>query len=301
MHPMPQTHPSPSKFAPTRTSHTASSSNPTQRNPNPNPNPKSNHTPKTSRRSKGVKEITLYAPAQKPKYINRRAGLPPDPIGTLHIRSLVPETTEDDLKVVFEPYGVIEAIQIERRLDGQCNGHAYVAYTTFEESSAAFLAHERNAFDLYGHKLNVEHKDDKDLTPLGRTTLKFHHHEDANKIKATSDHTPYMLNSRPMHIAYLTDVLMLKDIRPWSHIDVQRHLKKDMIVKIKSIVVFKSPLLQYVTLVRFRSPAMAHRALKVLREKLDPPALVAYSNLLSQPGVGEGWVGAEKLLGRYLG
>ena len=73
----------------------------------------------------------------------------------IYIGNLSPETTEDDLRQAFEPFGEIVNVNIVRdRATGQSRGFGFVAMPS--ESQAKTAITEMNGKDLQGNTISVE-------------------------------------------------------------------------------------------------------------------------------------------------
>jgi RNA recognition motif-containing protein len=72
----------------------------------------------------------------------------------IYVGNLSPETTEDDLRQAFEPFGQVETVTIVKdRFSGESRGFGFVEIPSRDEAQTAI--EEMNGKELQGRAINV--------------------------------------------------------------------------------------------------------------------------------------------------
>lgn len=87
----------------------------------------------------------------------------------LYVGNLVPNITEDQLRVVFESFGTIELVQLPRDEAGLCKGFAFVQFARLEDAKAAQVLNGQ--LDIGGRVMKVSAVTDQPgMQDAGATT-----------------------------------------------------------------------------------------------------------------------------------
>merc|ERR1712190_506194 len=79
---------------------------------------------------------------------------PPPPRGHgVCVQNLSEETTQDELKTLFQPFGEIHSIKVMTTAEGKCRGFAFVNYATIDDANKAVK--EMHEKDVGGKQINV--------------------------------------------------------------------------------------------------------------------------------------------------
>ncbi|TDZ15026.1 RNA-binding protein rsd1 [Colletotrichum orbiculare MAFF 240422] len=106
-----------------------------------------------SQRSKGVEAASAETPGAHPNSI---------PFHRLYVGNIHFNVTEQDLQAVFEPFGELEFVQLQKDDNGRSRGYGFVQYR--EASQAREALEKMNGFDLAGRPIRVGLGNDK-FTP----------------------------------------------------------------------------------------------------------------------------------------
>ncbi|KNA05378.1 hypothetical protein SOVF_190900 isoform A [Spinacia oleracea] len=87
----------------------------------------------------------------------------------LYVGNLVPNITEDQLRVVFESFGIIELVQLPRDEAGLCKGFAFVQFARLEDAKSAQVLNGQ--LDIGGRVMKVSAVTDQPgMQDAGATT-----------------------------------------------------------------------------------------------------------------------------------